>query len=201
MPRTSNLAIPGGLKPLNALESDLISKTVVSNNTDAIYPGDAVILATDGSVQRAAAGEGIYGTCIEIQQYKDSAGVVRQNARYLPAATTWTAHHQRSIIRVLPATWPGRYRVKTDAAVASLTVARALSGANIDLEYSGADTALGLSGLRGVIGGAGAGSAQLRIVDFVDMPYNDPTVGAFEIEVVINEPQGWPVLGASTTGI
>jgi hypothetical protein len=201
MARTSNLAIPGGMRPLNALETDLISKTVVTSNTEAIYPGDPVKLATDGSVSRADAGDAIYGVCIEIQQYKDSAGVVRQNARYLPATTTWTAHHQRSIIRVLPAIWPGRYRIKTDASVATVIVARALSGANIDLEYSGADTALGLSGCRGVIGGAGTGSAQLRIVDFVDMPYNDPTVGAFEIEVVINEPQGWPVLGESTTGI
>jgi hypothetical protein len=138
---------------------------------------------------------------VEITQYKDVAGVLRQNARFLPAATTWTAYHQRSIVKMLPAIWGGRYRVKADAGVASLTVALAAICLNVDHEYSGADSALGLSGARVVIGGAGTGTAQWRIINFLDVPYNDPTLAGAEFEVMVNEPQGWPVIGSSVTGI
>lgn len=209
MARTSNLAFRHGFNPANAKEQDLRTFTVASAYGTAIYPGDPVLLVSDGTVARtpagtnqAAATDGITAVVTRIVQYKDSTGKVRRSGvPYLPASTSWTAHEERSIVEVVMVDECPNFFVKTDAAVASLAVARSLVGNNVEHEYSGTDSALGLSGARVVIGGAATTALQWRIVGVPDMAWNDPTVGAFVVEVKANKQVYLPPLGSSTTGV
>lgn len=209
MARSTNLNIRSGVVPLNAKETDIIVIEVASAYGTDIVPGDPVIGVTTGGVQRtpagtnqAAATDGITGVCLDIVQYKDPAGYVRRNAKYLPANTTWTAHHERSLIKILLANENHRFLIQSNAAVASLTVARALRFANCEHVFSGADTGLGLSGCKLAVAGAATTAFQWRVIGgFADMPFNDPTVTGFALEVMINKPYALPIIGESTTGV
>lgn len=210
MARLTNLSILGGFTPVNAKDSDVIEIEVASAYGTDIIPGDPVIGVTAGGVQRtpagsaaAAATDGITGVCIEIVQYKDPAGgFVRRNAKYLPASTTWSAHQERSLIKIVLATEGMRFLCKVNAAAASLAVARALRFANFEHLYSGADNALGISGAKIALSSVNTTALQWRnVIPFTDMPFNDPLVADFAAEFVINKPYALPILGESTTGV
>lgn len=176
---------------------------VASAYGTAIYIGDPVKFASDGTVEVAAAGDAISGVVTNIIQYKDAAGVLRRNCPgdRVPASITWTAHGERTLVQICLANAWIRFAARTDASVASLATARSLVGNNVDHEFSGTSAAYGLSGARVVIGGAGTGTAQWRIVGVTELPFVDPTAGAFQVEVMVNEPVSLPILGSSATGI
>lgn len=209
MARSANLVIPGGFSPLNARESDLVAIEVASAYGTDIYPGDPVVAVTAGGVQRTPAGsaagaatDGITGVCMEILQYKDPSGYVRKNARYLPASTSWTNHGERSLLLVCLATEDITFRVKANAANASLTVARATRFANADHAYSGADTGLGISGAQLNLSTVNTtNTLQWRIVGFTDLAMSDPTLTSYQVEVIPNLPYALPIVGHLATGI
>lgn len=205
----ANLAIPDGFVPLNAAPSQLMNVTVVSNNSAAIYPGHPVIFATDGSVTRTPAGsaagaatDGISGIVTDIIQYKDSTGRVRRNATSVPASTTWTGHAERTIVQICPVIDGIRFRVMGTTAQASLAAARAIAFANADHSYGTADSGLGLGQVRLNLATVNTtNTLQWRILEFIDMPANDPTQANFQCVVIPNLPFAWPITGQSLTAI
>lgn len=209
MARTNFVPLPG-FRPLNAKESDYIIVPVASAYGTAIHVGEPVLAVNDGTVARTPAGsaagaatDGITGVVTQIIQYKDPAGYVRRNATYLPASTTWSAHHERSLLQICLATEGQLFRVRGDDGAASLAAARTLRWLNVDHEYGTADTGLGLSGVQLNMSTANTtATLQWRIVDSIlDMPSNDPTQSNVELVVMANLVAWLPVLGGSTTGL
>lgn len=199
-----------GFCPVDARAVEYIDLPVATNNSAAIYPGEPVIGATTGYVSRTPAGsaagaatDGITAVCIDIIQYKDSAGFVRRNARLLPASTTYSVDNERSLLLCVLATSDTLFRVKGSAAVADISTARALSFANADHSYGTADSGLGLSGCQLNLGTVNTtATLQWRIVKWEDVRVsNDPTVAGFTCLVVPNLPYALPIVGHSATGI
>ncbi len=206
----SNLSIPSGFVPLNATEFDPITVEVASNYGTALYVGDPVIAVSDGTVARTPAGsaagaatDGITGIITKIVQYKDSTGIVRRNSREsVPANTTWTSAAERTLLQIIPSYAPIRYRCRGSASVADVATARSLRFENADLSYGTADAGLGLSGARlNIATHATTNTLQFRIVEVVDMVQNDPTQANFILDVIVNLPYGWPIIGHSLTGV
>lgn len=207
----ANLVPVAGFAPAFPDDCMFIDLVVPSAVATDIFPGDPVIAATDGSVSRTPAGtaagaatDGITGVCVDIIQFKDPAGFVRRNGcRFIPSGTAYTADADRSIISVCLANVDTVFRVRANAAAASITVARAQGWANADHIYTGADTALGLSGARLNISTiAVTNTNQWRIIKWEDnRPSNDPTQTDYSILVVPNLPFALPIVGQSTTGI
>jgi hypothetical protein len=176
-----------------------------------IYPGDPLLGLTDGTLARTPAGsaagaatDGITAICVDILQYRNSAGiVVRNGLRYLPSGTTYTADADRSTLLVILATENTIFRVKGNAANASITVARALGFINADHAYSGADQGLGLSGaVLNISTAAVTNTLQWRVLKWEDLrPSNDPTQTNFTALVVPNLIYALPIKGHSATGI
>lgn len=209
MARTNFVPLPG-FRPLNATESDYIIVPVASAYGTALYPGEPVIAVNDGTVAQTPAGsaagaatDGITGVITQIIQYKDPAGFVRRNAPYLPASTSWTNHHERSLVQICLATSGQRFRVRGDTGQASLAAARSIQWLNVDHEYGTADTGLGLTGVQlNMSTAADTATLQWRIIEAIlDMPSNDPTQANVELVVMANLVAHLPVLGASTTGL
>lgn len=205
----SNLSVPAGLVPLNASEKDIIVKEVATAQTNAIYPGEPVQLVNDGTVIRTPAGtstsavvDGSYGVCVEIIRYKDVAGFVRRNAKFLPAATAWTAAQESSLIAIIPTNSNVRYRVRGTTSGLTLAQAKSLSGENCDHLFGTADTGLGLTGCAlNIATHAVTAVLQWRVVEIVDVSQNDPTQVNFILDVVPNLIQGWPIVGGAALGV
>jgi hypothetical protein len=205
----ANLIYPGGFMPINAKPSDFVELEVTSAFAADIFPGDPLIGVTAGSVVRTPAGsaagaatDGITAVCVEILQYKDSAGFVRKNAKFLPTGTTWTNHHERSLVLAVLATEEMRFKVRSSGANSSLTVARATRFANADHSYSGADTGLGIGGAQLNLATINTtATLQWRILGFTDIPASDPTQAGYQAIVVPNLPYALPIKGHSATGI
>lgn len=205
-----NLLPLGGFCPVNARDTDYIDLPVATANAAAIYPGEPVIGATTGYVSRTPAGsaagaatDGITAVCVDIIQYKDTAGFVRRNAKFLPASTAWTAFPERSLLLCVLATDSMVFRVKGSGTVADLSTATALSFANADHSYGTADTGLGLTGCQLNTSTVNTtATLQWRIIKWEDQaPSNDPTQVNFTVLVVPNLPYALPIKGHSTTGI
>jgi hypothetical protein len=209
MPR-ANLPAIWGLQPLNAKESDLVTFPVASAYGTAIYPGEPVLLVSDGTVARTPAGsaagvatDGIFGVVTRIEQYYDAAvGDVRKTGvKYLPASTTYTGDKNRSLVQVCLANSNQRFRARANAASTVATM-RSAVGNNIDHAYGTANTTLGRSGLvLGISTINTTNTLQWRIVEFPDGPLNDATATDFWFDVIPNLIQGLPTLGGSLTGV
>lgn len=208
MART-NVNYPRGFIPHNAKPSDLVAIEVASNYGTAIYPGEPVVAVTTGYVQRTPAGsaagaatDGVTGVVVEVIQYRDPAGFLRRNAKYLPASTTYTAHGDRSILLVCLATEDMLFRVNVDDAWATRATQIASRFANVDHEYGTADTGLGITGV-----GLNASTLnttatlQWRVLEILDYGYADPLSANNQALVKVNLHYGLPVLGHSTTAI
>lgn len=206
----ANQSIPAGLVPLNAQESDLVLFPVASAYGTAIYPGEPVLLVSDGTVARTPAGsaagvatDGIFGVVTRIVQYRDAnvGGLRKTDIKYLPASTTYTADADRSIVQIRLANSTARYRARVSAASVLATV-RSAVGNNIDHQYGTANTTLGRSGLT-LLGSSinTTNTLQWRIVEFPDGPLNDATAADYWLTVIPNLIQGLPTVGGSLTGV
>jgi hypothetical protein len=211
MPRTANLSLRHGLRPLNAKETDLDVVKVASAYGTALYEGDPVLLVSDGTYARTPAGsaqaattDGITAVITKIIQFQDAAGkLVRTGPmQYVPASTSYTSRANRTLIEVCYVTEDMRFAIKTDASVTSMAVADSLVGNNVDLAYTGGtDAALGLSGCQAIIGGAVTTTKQLRILGLRNIPFVDPTVGPFELVVKVALPVYLPIVGHAIAGV
>lgn len=181
---------------------------VASAYGTAIYPGDPVARQSDGSYARAAAGggAGISGVVNRVLRYKDTAGYVRTTGcTYLPASISWTAHGERSLLEIIPVK-AAQFLGCTNAALASLTVARQSEGENVDHVFGTADTGLGISPtLLDIATHATTNTLQWRLVNLLPTDnefsiWNDPTqtnhFWVVEANVVLDVP-GVP----SATGV
>lgn len=123
---------------------------VADNYNTALYEGLPVTRLSDGSYQKCAANSGsISGVISKIVQFKDATGVLRNNAKYIPASTRWTALEEATMIEIIPARGH-LFKVCSDA-LATFANARSYEGENADHVYKtsgdGAiSTSLGLSG-------------------------------------------------------
>lgn len=206
----ANITHLGGFRPVNAKSSDYVVLDVASAYGTAIYPGDPVVAVSTGYVQRTPAGsaagaatDGITAVVTEIIQYKDSAGFVRKNAKYLPASITWTAKHERSMLLCVLANENTRFRVTGDTAAASLAAAITTRFNNVDHEFNTADTGLGLSGCNLNMSTVNTtATLQWRVIEWEQIgPGNDATVASYQAIVIPNLIYALPVVGHSTTGV
>lgn len=180
----------------------LFACQVATNYGTAIFKGDPVKRATDGSIQQAAAGDNIFGVAAGFK-YRNADGLLVEKD-YLPASTTYTPDGLRSIAYVIPATPFTIFEVDADDGTSITTVAnaRALCWENCDHVFTASGvTATGLSGCQLDISTHVATTAQWRIVDIA--PYasgNDPTQILAKYWVICNKTNNWPGV-ITTTGI
>jgi hypothetical protein len=120
---------------------------VASAYGTALYVGDPVSRQSDGSYAASAAGAGSSGVISRILRYKDSAGFVRTNAKYIPASITWTAWQERTLIEIIPCK-ENMFVACADEALTTQAAADAYCGENVDLVIGTADAGLGLSAYR-----------------------------------------------------
>lgn len=159
--------------------------TVASAYATALYVGQPVKrVGTAGRYDLSAAGEGISGVISKIIQFRDVNGVIRTNARVIPAGTTYTAEEDATMIEIIPARGH-QFRVCGDdgTTTTSLVVARGFEGENADHIFNptggAANAALGLSGAFLDISTHAAADGQWRIRQFAGddggRVNNDPT--------------------------
>lgn len=143
-----NVVLPPGFWPVEG-PLQLREVVVASNYATALYPGDPVAPAADGTYARVAGGGGnrTMGVVTQIIQYKDSTGVVRTNGNYIPANTTYTAgFREETRIQIVVCHPEQLFRVRCSAAAASYAAELSELQSNVDHRFSGltADPNLGL---------------------------------------------------------
>jgi hypothetical protein len=181
---------------------NVLSCQVASNNATAIFKGDPVKRATDGTVLAAAAGDNIFGVAVGAR-YRNADGVLIEKD-YLPAATVYTTDASRSIVFVIPATPFTIFEVDADdgTSITTVAAARAILWENCDHIYTTAgNTSTGMSGAQLDISTHATASAGWRILDIATYASgNDPTQISAKYWVICNETNNWPGF-FSTTGI
>lgn len=152
---------------------------VLTNNTTAIFTGDAVKRVSTGDWVVAAAGDAIGGICCGVEQYQGTDGVMRKGGAYLPAATTFTGglgSDTQSVIRVIPALG-AIFEVDANAATATTLAGwMAFVGENVDLVATAGNTTTGQSGFTVASAGhAVTNTLVFRIEDIsqrIDVDYS-----------------------------
>ena len=155
-------AIPVGTISGAPVNGNIREYSVDASNATAIFRGDFVTLESDGNVAPAAAGGVILGVCVGV--VVDRAQAETEHPGYIPASTAAT-------IRV--AVGPDvLYEVQEDSVSSDLALTDV--GANIDIIAGAGSTTTGISAHELDSDTAtAAGSAQLRIVGFVNREDNE----------------------------
>lgn len=170
---------------------------VASAYGTVIRPGHPVRFANTGTLERAAAGETIWGVCMAIGPVYDSAlgSMVYKNE--LPASTTYgTVFQRESRIGVVPVQG-SVWRLQCDemsGTTDTYVEYRTLVGNNGDIVYVSNDCYFDIS--TAIAGTTGA--AQFQIVGVPGKEDQDFTAAYVDLLVVINEGQIAPF---STTGV
>jgi hypothetical protein len=175
-----NLTAPGAVEP----RIEIVP--VATGYATALYYGDPVKLATDGTLQAAAAGDRLFGVFVGAEQYWD--GTVKRKGLSIPAGVAWGTNVDRQTkARVIKAT-PGIYwELDADDGVTATTQAahEAFIGENCEWvagaatgEYSGA--ALDISTH------ATTATLSLRIVDIPNRDQQDFASSRVKYYVEIN---------------
>lgn len=176
----SSTAAPFGLRPVyhpsgNARASEY---SIAAAYTTTIFKGDPVLLATDGTITRAAAGNTLYGVFMGCE-YTDSTGKPNYS-NFWPGTASCTDIKAYVITDAETV-----YEIQ---AVSALT--QAAIGDELDISaYAAGSTSTGLSIVSAApasLAGAGA-SAQLRIIGVAPYPDNALTDTYPIIRVTINE--------------
>jgi hypothetical protein len=174
---------------------------VASAYATALFAGDPIKLASDGTAQQAAAGDPIFGI-VTSARYLNAAGAYVEST-YLPASISYTPDAQRSIVMVIPATAFTIFEVDADdgSTITTLANARALRYENCDHVFtSSGNTGTGVSGCELDISTHSTSSFGWRIWDLSPAAPNDFTQTKAKYLVICNETQNWPGT-FSTTGI
>lgn len=151
---------------------------ILTNNTYAIYAGDPVAWASTGYADQAAAGTAASFIVKSVLQYRNASGVLVRNGRSIPAATTFTADTERSLVLG----WPVEsclFLAQADEGTTITTVAaaRAIIGENVDLVKGTVDDGLGLSGFAlDISGHATTNTLTWRLYDILESPGNDSSL-------------------------
>lgn len=180
----SNVDRPNGLRvhgtidgsPLNA---NLRTRPVDSSNATAIFQGDAIILEDDGNVApyTGTGGGNLLGVCMGAVW--DRTVAQTEHPGYLPATTAGN---------ILVAEGPDiLFQIQDDGGATPTT---AIIGSNADIAATAGSTSTGQSAHElkmTTLTDSGAGTAQLRIIDYVHDTSNDPTAVNAKWIVRINE--------------
>lgn len=168
-----------------------IPKAVADNYATALYVGDPVALVADGTVARAAAGAAVFGVITSILQMKNSASVLVRNGKYIPANTRWTAHEDRTMVNIIPAS-TAYFVADADegSTITTLAAAMDVEGENADHVFGTADAGLGLSGCAlDISTNVVTGTLVWRIVRVFAQPGNDVLLSRARYVVSCNIPQ------------
>lgn len=176
----SSTAAPFGLRPVYHPSGQVRAGeySIAASYTTSIFKGDPVLMATDGTITRSAAGNTLYGV-FQGCEYVDSTGKPNYS-NFWPGTASCTEI---------------KAYVITDAetvfeiqGVSALT--QAAIGDECDIStYAAGSTSTGLSivsAATGSLAGAGA-SAQLRIIGTAPYPDNAITDTYPILRVTINE--------------
>lgn len=152
--------------------------SIAAAYTTTIFKGDPVLLATDGTITRAAAGNTLYGVFVGCE-YTDSTGKPNYS-NFCPGTASCTDIKAYVITDAETV-----YEIQ---GVSALT--QAAIGDECDISvYAAGSTSTGLSivsAATGTLAGAGA-SAQLRIIGVAPYPDNALTDTYPILRVTINE--------------
>lgn len=178
---------------------NILEKQVATTYATALFTGDPVKKASDGSMQLSAAGDPVYGV-IAYVRYKDASGnLVDRN--YVPASTAYTVDKLRTVVGVIVA-YPGVYfEACSNALIVDVATARTYVDENVDhVATAAGDTTTGRSGMELAMSTHGTASSQWRLVQLSPDPSNDPTQTKHRWWVEANESHNLPGT-FSTTGI
>lgn len=178
----------------------MIALPVVSNNTLALFAGDALTKASDGTVYPATAGDAvaISHVMVSAKNYLGDDSIPRKGA-YLPAAKTYTGtvsndNPLANIVLCIPADLC-LFEVDVPTAAATKTAAQALVGQTINIIATAGSTANGQSGhtsetVANVKAPGDSTHGQLLIVEVPQYgltgAINDPTATYWKVIVRIN---------------
>jgi hypothetical protein len=151
LPRRPGLAFAGFIGSGGLGTPPIIALPVITNQTLALFEGDALTKASDGSVYPATAGDAvaISHVMVSVKQYKGSDGYPRTGG-YLPAATTYTGSMDKSnrlcsLVLCIP-TDNCLFEVEVPTAAATKVAAQALVGQCVNIVATAGSTANGQSG-------------------------------------------------------
>lgn len=162
----ANADRPNGAVPVMTLDGSPFNGptrpyAVDASNATAVFRGDFVTLEADGNVTPAAAGGVLLGVVTGVKV--DRSVAATEHPGYLPASTAGTVF--------VAVGEDVLYEMQEDGVTSTLTEADV--GANIDIIAGAGSTTTGISAHEldsDTV--TSAGSAQLRIVDFIDRPDN-----------------------------
>lgn len=195
-----NVAIGGFrvAKTGNLKAPQVIAVPVANNYGTAIFTGDLVIQANDGTAQAAAAGSTmIWGLCLGVHQYWD--GQVVRKGSYLPANTVYGTNLSRqSQILIAVATNELVLEGDCDDNVTATTRAayQAFIGENCDINAGGGgNTVSGRSSHSIDISTHIPATAQLRLWAMPNVEFMDYAAANVKLQVRINESHLWTAAG------
>ena len=178
----------------------IIALPVVSPNTLALFAGDALTKAADGTVYPATAGDSvcISHVMVSAKNYLGDDSIPRKGA-YLPAAKTYTGgasidNPLASIVLCIP-TDHCLFEVDVPTAAATKAVAQGLMGQTINIVATAGSTANGQSGhttdtVANVKTPGDSTHGQLLLVSIPQYDLagraNDPTVAYWKAIVRVN---------------
>lgn len=176
----SSTAAPFGLRPVYHPSGQIRAAefSIAASYTTSIFKGDPVLLATDGTITRSAAGNTLYGVFAGCE-YIDSTGKPNYS-NYWPGTASCT--------EIKAWVWVDAEIVYEIQGVSALT--QAAIGDECDIStYAAGSTSTGMSIVSAATGSlAGAGnSAQLRIIGVAPYPDNAITDTYPILRVTINE--------------
>lgn len=151
LPRRPGLHFAGFIASGGLGTPPIVNLPVVTNNTLALFEGDALTKANDGSVYPAVAGDAvaISHVMVSVKRYKGSDGYPRTGC-FLPAATTYTGgmsldNQLCSQVLCIPADGC-LFEVEIPTAAATKAAAQALVGQTVNIVANAGTTANGQSG-------------------------------------------------------
>ena len=178
----------------------IVALPVVSNNTLALFAGDALTKASDGTVYPTTAGDanGISHVMVSVKNYLGSDSLVRKGA-YLPAATTYTGtvsldNPLCSVVLCIPVD-ACLFEVDVPTAASTKTVAQGLMGQTINIVATAGSTMSGQSGfttdtVANVKTPGDSTHGQLLLFNIPQFDLvgraNDPTVAYGKVNVRVN---------------
>lgn len=170
---------------------------IASTYANRIRIGDPVKLLATGSIDLCAAGEAVYGVVVGGGKYNDGTNNVP--AKFIPGGTTWTGHHNRSFLTVMPAAGV-LFEVDVSNASAYTTEAlyAALVGNNADHALASVGAATDATPTLDLTSPVDT-TAQWRIVGVSKTLENEDYSGAnVKLLVTVNETRQAPY---QTTGV
>ena len=152
LPRRGGLQFAGFIGSGGLGTPPIICLPVITNQTLALFEGDALTKANDGSLYPATAGDAvaISHVMVSVKQYRDAGANAQRTGCFLPAATTYTGSMDKSnkmcsLVLAVP-TDHTLWAVQVPTAAATKVAAINLVGQTVNIVATAGSTANGQSG-------------------------------------------------------